>query len=629
MAEMVVDMQRRLNAHEARIAELESAARGPGLPSQTSNSVYRQNHEVVEHDASSLSDMGAEELEDSALNYGAQGQASKSEPSRVRLDILELASPIATLKSLGALDARRSDGFSPYDPIILSVLSAQEAQDAIDIYFDNCHPWAPVLSEDIRITGMSLRRSNPALFLSIVSVGCRFWHRGSPHTRYHDLVKLLDSILSNLILCPTPHDAGLDSIRAIMVYLQWMPCTRNKATYSPQRASRTKPRTRYNDMSAWAMFGLALRYASFMNLEQLALAPFRLPANSLFSKDDVDRMRVWCNLVTYDCNLTLTSGLPASVDPSPLSKVVRKFCLHQSAQGPGDIRYAALVELVCIALRAKKPDSETASSRCPSTSSLKKINMEMGEWERHWLARLGRTRLQHTQLPFTSLRWYRLSLNSSILRPLLSFSTRSGSDPFPAWALEFLETSLTAASQMLISLSVGADRVVWGLTARDPSSYPAGPFKVDPAARFSLHHAIDTTWISHTFALTFLVLCYIRNTIDEDLRIIHSQAAGSSTTCAPFKPRPGSTLARLCRLAVDIFEADSGDIDTRPEGCYTAIVRDAASLVLGHSREEPTQIAQDPLNPAVQSIFDLMEDAVFDWSGWGDDAGFSDTWALP
>jgi hypothetical protein len=88
-------------------------------------------------------------------------------------------------------------------------------------------------------------------------------------------------------------------------------------------------------------------------------------------------------------------------------------------------------------------------------------------------------------------------------------------------------------------------------------------------------------------------------------------------------------LARLCRLAVDIFEADSEDIDTRPEGCYTTIVRDAASLVLDQSREEPAQIAQDPLNPAVQSIFDLMEDAVFDWSGWGDDIGFSDTWAMP
>jgi hypothetical protein len=72
-------------------------------------------------------------MEDSALDSRALDQASESQVSRVRLDILELASPIATLKSLGALDARQSDGFSPYDPINLNVLSAQEAQDAIDM----------------------------------------------------------------------------------------------------------------------------------------------------------------------------------------------------------------------------------------------------------------------------------------------------------------------------------------------------------------------------------------------------------------------------------------------------------------------------------------------------------------
>lgn len=42
-------------------------------------------------------------------------------------------------------------------------------------YFDSCHPWAPVLSEDIRKTPTKLRNTSPLLFLAIVCVGTRFW----------------------------------------------------------------------------------------------------------------------------------------------------------------------------------------------------------------------------------------------------------------------------------------------------------------------------------------------------------------------------------------------------------------------------------------------------------------------
>lgn len=132
-------------------------------------------------------------------------------------------------------------------------------------------------------------------------------------------------------------------------------------------------------MSAWAVFGLALRYASFLNLERLALAPFgRL--SKVISKEDADKLRTWLNLVTYDCNLTLTSGLPASVDPTPATKIVREFCLHRSAQDPGDIRYAALIELACIVQRVKGQDA--TSSGHPSVPILKKANVEMEDWER-------------------------------------------------------------------------------------------------------------------------------------------------------------------------------------------------------------------------------------------------------
>jgi hypothetical protein len=232
---------------------------------------------------------------------------------------------------------------------------------------------------------MSIRQSSPALFLAIVSVGTRFWHTHSLHLRYFDIIALLDKAISQLLLCASPQDASLHSIRALMVYLQWMPCSLKEAHESTLQGARphsTKLKARYNDMSAWAVFGLALRYASFLNLERLTLAPFCSPMKTAVSEEDLDRMRLWLNLVTYDCNLTLTSGLPGSLDPSQTVRFVRDFCSHRSAQQPGDTRYAALVELACILKRAKNNDGEI-SNRHPNVASLKKANVDMEEWERY------------------------------------------------------------------------------------------------------------------------------------------------------------------------------------------------------------------------------------------------------
>ena len=52
------------------------------------------------------------------------------------------------------------------------------------------------------------------------------------------------------------------------------------------------------------------------------------------------------------------------------------------------------------------------------------------------------------------------------------------------------------------------------LDLRDPTTFPEGGFQIGWDARESLHHAVDSTWISHTFAVTFLVLCYARHIVD-------------------------------------------------------------------------------------------------------------------
>jgi hypothetical protein len=88
--------------------------------------------------------------------------------------------------------------------------------------------------------------------------------------------------------------------------------------------------------------------------------------------------------------------------------------------------------------------------------------------------------------------------------------------------LGFLETSLTAASQILLSVTTQALQIVWDLRSQNLDSYPEGNFAVDSAARKSLHHSVDATWISFTFAMTFLVLTYIRNAIDGEA-VPHNQ----------------------------------------------------------------------------------------------------------
>lgn len=206
------------------------------------------------------------------------------------------------------------------------------------------------------------------------------------HPRYSDLVTLLDAAISRLLLRPTLADATLDTIMSLLLYLQWMPRgnTRSMASGSLDSSSATKggTKTRYNDMSAWAVFGLSLRYASFMGLDRKALTPFLHGGTaSAITTQDVDSMRVWLNLVTYDCNLTLTSGLPSSLDPEKVPLAARNFCSHQASQEPGDLRYASLTELACIVQRVVRHKAGNVD-RDQAVAQIKKANVDLDDWER-------------------------------------------------------------------------------------------------------------------------------------------------------------------------------------------------------------------------------------------------------
>ena len=259
------------------------------------------------------------------------------------------------------------------------------------------------MDEQSRSRCLELRHTCPVLFLVICTIACRFWptrSRGSRHTRtlhprYAMLTALLDIAISRLLLNPSPADVTLDSIRALLLYAQWMPLS-SQSPHADKDAS-SPPQSRYNDISAWAVLGLAMRYASYLHLDRDAVAPFR--DGRQIQSSDMSKLRVWHNLLTCDWNLMLTSGLPATLDPGPAAQVASAFGSHPLAQHPADLRVSALIELVVIAHRAMK-----ITNGHLSIAWLKKINTELDDWEARWQTALKHIAGQHYSLPFASVR---------------------------------------------------------------------------------------------------------------------------------------------------------------------------------------------------------------------------------
>jgi hypothetical protein len=162
-----------------------------------------------------------------------------------------------------------------------------------------------------------------------------------------------------------------------------MPCSfegEDGDTSQAWDSPRPPTRSRYNDISAWSVLGLAIRYAQFLGLDQAAIAPFQGPDESV-SEDHMSTLRVLHNMITCDCNLMLSSGLPSSLDPAPAASVARVFSSHRTAQQPADLRVTALVELAVIAHRATRSSGDSTARQLDALC-LRKANNEMDEWER-------------------------------------------------------------------------------------------------------------------------------------------------------------------------------------------------------------------------------------------------------
>jgi hypothetical protein len=164
-----------------------------------------------------------------------------------------------------------------------------------------------------------------------------------------------------------------------------MPCSRGDAENDEPDKHNTyrtpKAKSRYNEISAWVVLGLAERYSILLGLEQSATSFFDNP-NKDPSVEDANRLRVWYNLLTCNFNLMLTSGLPASIDPAPSVKVARNFASYDLMHSPADVRVRGLVELVGIVHLAMSSCGDR-SGRQLQPSCLEQLNSDLDNWERY------------------------------------------------------------------------------------------------------------------------------------------------------------------------------------------------------------------------------------------------------
>jgi hypothetical protein len=112
----------------------------------------------------------------------------------------------------------------------------------------------------------------------------------------------------------------------------------------------------------------------------MAIEPFLPTCPKAPSQNDFARLRVWINLLTCDCHLMLSAGLPATLDPEPFTKIGRVFAGHRDSLQPADSQTAAICELALIVKRAAKTSGDP-SVRNIDSATLKKVNAEFDSWE--------------------------------------------------------------------------------------------------------------------------------------------------------------------------------------------------------------------------------------------------------
>ncbi|PWN18411.1 hypothetical protein BCV69DRAFT_72240 [Microstroma glucosiphilum] len=532
---------RQMQRHELRIRALEEQLAGPSaLPRRSESSSVptnvkrREDAELASMDSRSLPNLVEALGEASGIGGKSERPQSASSPrssssqSRIGVESLQLDAPIATLRSLGAIsqDGWRgravespSSASSSFDPVSRGVLPLDDASQCIATYASSCHLMAPLLDEEM-LYSLSILRKRPILFLAICCVGARLWQATpgldemTAHPNYDALIELLDESFSKLLLRPTSEHLTLASVQALLITAQWMPMV---------RTATQRYESRYSEISAGSLLGLVGRYAHSIGLEAASLPPFE------GLKGQRRAYKTWHNLLTCDANLMLTSGFPPSTHAASAAETALVLPEHGLSVSDEDVRVAGLLELAAIAQRAIP---RAGLLQDISRGVLERFNAELDKWEKVWALRLRERRIRHDQMPFTSLRWYRLAINSSVLRPLLSTPLTSATRNLQYSFVEPLDQSLTAAARILVAYTVSAEQYLPGLKHHIPTSFPEEEkdWKIDDEAVRKLCFAVDSYWVTMTFAVVFLALCYIRGRIDEDCALIFSPSSSPASS---------------------------------------------------------------------------------------------------
>lgn len=123
-------------------------------------------------------------------------------------------------------------------------------------------------------------------------------------------------------------------------------------------------------------------------------------------------------------------------------------------------------------------------------------------------------------------------------------------------------------------------------------------------------------------------MCILTEYLD-DLRICCITPITSLQTRAPLPPRPTSVIARLLRLALDIFDGVCQTPAFHPTRDFQALIHNATSLVLA-PRHVDSHNGQEMDQSAIQSLLDLMNDSGLEWPGGFLDLGtdFSGGWEV-
>lgn len=224
------------------------------------------------------------------------------------------------------------------------------------------------------------------------------------HPRYSALVSIFDEQIRSLLLRPSSTDFTLDVVQAFLLSIQWPALDFDDSGTGGREAP---PRTRFNDAYAWLLIGIAIRFAKHIGLDGCAKVDYSAQG---VGEEELARMRVWLNLISIDrqyvrCrtpstallplpigltltpfSLTLTAGLPSTLEPPP-TNVIRAFGSHPLAQ-PGDLKLAGLSELVAIVQRAAISCGDV-SLRNLDVISLQVANAELDEWDKRWSLVLG------------------------------------------------------------------------------------------------------------------------------------------------------------------------------------------------------------------------------------------------